>query len=156
MGKKVFTNIVWMLTTGVYCALGAAVYFLWSPCCSFFKYFFVLSYHVSVTFWVQCCDVDSDFVIKTMFCLYPQLFMGWLRSYLRYMCLFAHSGIHIYCVVFFFVLWTLCCQFLWIVHVWLSLRYSLTSIYGKNQYSSVFFFFKFQSNLILWMHMYLL
>ena len=27
MGKKVFTNIVWMLTTGVSCALGAAVYF---------------------------------------------------------------------------------------------------------------------------------
>ena len=26
MGKKVFTNIVWMLTTGVSCALGAAVY----------------------------------------------------------------------------------------------------------------------------------
>ena len=31
-------------------------------------------------------------------------------SYLRYLCLFA------YCVVFFFVLCTLCCQFLWIVH----------------------------------------
>jgi hypothetical protein len=27
MGKKVFTNIVSMLTTGVSCALGAAVYF---------------------------------------------------------------------------------------------------------------------------------
>ena len=26
MGKKVFTNIVWMLTTGVSCALGAVVY----------------------------------------------------------------------------------------------------------------------------------
>jgi hypothetical protein len=26
MGKKVFTNIVWMLTMGVSCALGAAVY----------------------------------------------------------------------------------------------------------------------------------
>ena len=30
MGKKVFTNIVWMLTTGVSCALGAAVYFRFS------------------------------------------------------------------------------------------------------------------------------
>jgi len=28
--------------------------------------------------------------------------------------------------MFFFVLCTLCCQFLWIVHFWLSLRYSLT------------------------------
>jgi hypothetical protein len=31
MGKKVFTNIVWMLTTGVSCALGAAVYLDSSP-----------------------------------------------------------------------------------------------------------------------------
>jgi hypothetical protein len=30
MGKKVFTNIVWMLTMGVSCTLGAAVYYdLW-------------------------------------------------------------------------------------------------------------------------------
>jgi hypothetical protein len=28
MGKKVFTNIIWMLTTGVSCALGAAVYYI--------------------------------------------------------------------------------------------------------------------------------
>jgi hypothetical protein len=27
MGKKVFTNIVWMLTMGVSCALGTAVYY---------------------------------------------------------------------------------------------------------------------------------
>jgi hypothetical protein len=33
-------------------------------------------------------------------------------------------------VVFFvFVLCTLCCQFLWIVHYWLPLRFSLTFIY---------------------------
>jgi hypothetical protein len=69
MGKKVFTNIVWMLTTGVYCALGAAVYFLWSPCCSLFKYFFVLSYHVSVTFWVQCCVVYSGLIYVICVCL---------------------------------------------------------------------------------------
>ena len=30
MGKKVFTNIVWMLMTGVSCALGAAVFY---NCC---------------------------------------------------------------------------------------------------------------------------
>jgi hypothetical protein len=37
-----------------------------------------------------------------------------------------------YCVVFllfFFVLCTLCCQFLWIVHFWLPLQYSLTFIW---------------------------
>ena len=31
-------------------------------------------------------------------------------------------------VLFFFVLCTLCCQFLWIFHFWLPLRYSLTFI----------------------------
>jgi hypothetical protein len=54
-------------------------------------------------------------------------------SYLRYMCLFAHSGIqHILCCVFvliFFVLCTLYCQFLWFVLFLLPLRYSLTFIY---------------------------
>ena len=72
------------------------------------------------------------------------LFVGELVSYLRYLCLFAYSGVqHILCCVFlrlvytmlpvslcfssscvhyvasfsvfFFVLCTLCCQFLWIV-----------------------------------------
>jgi len=41
-------------------------------------------------------------------------------SYLRYLCLFAYSDIqHILCcvfVLFFFVLCTLCYQFLWIVN----------------------------------------
>jgi hypothetical protein len=52
--------------------------------------------------------------------LYLQLFVGGLMSYLRYLCLFAYSGVqHILCyvfVLFVFVLCTLCCQFLWIVH----------------------------------------
>jgi hypothetical protein len=34
-----------------------------------------------------------------------------------------------YFVVFFFFLCTLCCQFLWIVHCLLQLRYSLTFMY---------------------------
>jgi hypothetical protein len=53
-------------------------------------------------------------------------------SYLSYLCLFAYSGTqHILCCVFalfFFVMCTLCYQFLWIVHFLLSLRYSLTFI----------------------------
>jgi hypothetical protein len=32
-------------------------------------------------------------------------------------------------VLFFLVLCTICCQFLWIVHLWLPLRYSLTFIW---------------------------
>jgi len=49
---------------------------------------------------------------------------GWyvgLRCYLHYLLLFVYSGVeHILCcvfVLFFFVLCTLCCQFLWIVFV---------------------------------------
>ena len=56
-------------------------------------------------------------------------------SYLRYLCLFAYSGVqHILWWVFywfFFVLCTQCCQYLWIVHFWLPLWYSLTFIYCK-------------------------
>jgi hypothetical protein len=52
--------------------------------------------------------------------------------YLSYLCLFVHSGVqHILCCVFalfFFVMCTLCCQFLWIVFFLLPLRYSLMFI----------------------------
>ena len=34
-------------------------------------------------------------------------------------------------VLFLFILCTLCCQFLWIVHFWFPLRYSLTFIYKQ-------------------------
>jgi len=57
------------------------------------------------------------------------LFVGGLKSYLRYLCLFAYSVLwsNTYCVVFLvlflFVLCTMCCQFLWIVYF--RLLYSL-------------------------------
>jgi hypothetical protein len=51
--------------------------------------------------------------------LYLQLFVGVRMSYLCYLCLFSYNGVqHILCFVFalfFFVLCTLYCQFLWIV-----------------------------------------
>jgi hypothetical protein len=51
-------------------------------------------------------------------------------SYLRYLCLFVYSGVqHILFydfVLFVFVLCTLYYQFLWILHLLLPLRYSLT------------------------------
>jgi hypothetical protein len=51
-------------------------------------------------------------------------------SYLRYLCLFVYSGLQpISCwvfVLFFFVLCTLCCQFLWIIYLWFPVRYSPT------------------------------
>jgi hypothetical protein len=53
-------------------------------------------------------------------------------SHVRYLCLFAHSGVQrILCcvfVLFVFVLCTLCRQFLGIVYFWLPLRYSLTFV----------------------------
>jgi hypothetical protein len=69
--------------------------------------------------------------------LYLQLYVWWLMFYLRYMCLLAHSGVqYILCscwvfwgCFFFFVLCTLCCQFLWIVLFWLPHPCSLTFIY---------------------------
>jgi hypothetical protein len=60
------------------------------------------------------------------------LFVGGLMFYLRYLCLLAHSSVQciLRCVfvLLFFVLCTQCCQFLWIVYLWLPLRYSLTFI----------------------------
>ena len=66
-----------------------------------------------------------------------QLFVGSLMSYLRYLCLFSYSGIqHILCCLLcscsFCVLCAQCCQFLWIVHSWLLLRFSLTFIYARS------------------------
>ena len=63
-------------------------------------------------------------------------------SYLRYMyvCLFAYSGVqHILCcvfVLFFFVLCTLCDQFLWIVPSVFSIVYFQKHHLYKNQMSS--------------------
>ena len=66
--------------------------------------------------------------------VFTSLFIGELMSNLRYLCLFAHSGVQhiLYCsffLLFFFVLCTLWSMFLWIVHFWLSLQYSLAFIY---------------------------
>jgi len=71
--------------------------------------------------------------------LYLQLFV----SYLRYLCLLAHSGVlHKLCCVFalvFIVLCTLCCKIIWIVHAWVPLQYSLTFIqsYSKTNHWTV-------------------
>jgi hypothetical protein len=74
--------------------------------------------------------VRYDFRIKRCSVrLYLQLFVGGFMSFLRYLCLFAYSGVqHILCCVLFFlyvssscVLCTQCNQLLWIVHSWLSI-----------------------------------
>ena len=76
-------------------------------------------------------------------------------SYLRYLCLFGHSGIqHILCCVFYLfslVLCTICYQFLWIVPFWLTLRYSRIQYIIQNYknstkvilYTNITSFFRF-------------
>jgi len=105
--------------------------FWWSPCCS--SFFFVRCPIMRLD--VLRCDVHYDFRIKTMFglSLHPVVCV---RAYLRYLSLLVYSGgvQHILCcvfVLFVFVLCILCCQFLWIVHCRLPLRYSLTFIYNR-------------------------
>jgi hypothetical protein len=55
------------------------------------------------TFWVQCCDVRCDFCIKIIFGSFLLLVV--CRFYLRYVRLFAQSGVQyiLCCVVFCFV-----------------------------------------------------
>jgi hypothetical protein len=63
--------------------------------------------------------------------IYFHLFVGRCMSYLRYLRLFANSGVqHILCCVFF-VLPTLCCLFLWIVLFLLRFQVSKTCICTK-------------------------
>ena len=63
-------------------------------------------------------------------------------SYLRYLCLLTYSGVqHILCyafVLFFFVLCTLCCQFLWIVHLFLIVFSVFSSVYLLSKYHDSF------------------
>jgi hypothetical protein len=91
----------------------------------------VLSYYVSLCSEFPCCNVHSDFCIKhNVRFVFTCSFVEGPMSYLRYLCLFVHSGVQHkwYCVfalfssscvpyvasfsVFFFVLCTICCQFL--------------------------------------------
>jgi hypothetical protein len=102
----------------------------------YFVFFFVLSYYVSLCseFRVVMCNVQC---IKTMFgsSLPPiicrkvhdlfTLFGACLRILLC----------NTYCVRYFslvvFVLYTKCCQFLWIIHSWWPFRCSLTFIFTQ-------------------------
>ena len=70
------------------------------------------------------------------------------RVLLRCLCLFTYSGVQQCCVVFvlfFFVLFTPCCQFFWIVHFWWPFRYSLTFIYSYRDSR-----FYFHIGIVVW------
>ena len=85
---------------------------------------YVLSFCVSLR--SELCVVMSVTISVYNRCsvrLYLQLFIGGSMSYLRSLCLFAHSVVQpILCcdfALFFFVSCILCCQLLWIVLFWL-------------------------------------
>ena len=86
--------------------------------------------HKTIRFVFTCSCLSAGSYLIYVICLYLQLFVGGVVSYLRYLCLFTYSGVqHTLCcvfVLFVFVLYTLCCQFRWIVHFLLPVRYSLT------------------------------
>jgi hypothetical protein len=44
-----------------------------------------------------------------------------------------------FCFISLCLVYPICCQFLWIVHLWLPLRYSLTVIYQDNMKKSISF-----------------
>ena len=98
---------------------------------SVFLYVFCVVLLCVCTFWVPCCDVRYDFHIETIFgsSLHPVVCRGFM-SYLRLLTdsKVQHMLRSVF-VLFFFVLCTLCCQFLWIFDFWFSLRYSLTFIF---------------------------
>ena len=89
--------------------LSSLLGFWWGPFCPSFKFFSVVLLCI-LTFWVPCCDVRYDFRIKrSSVNLYLQLFVGGLMSYLRYLWLFAYSGVqHILWCVFVLLVFVLC------------------------------------------------
>ena len=100
----------------------------------FLVFFCVLFYCVSVRSEFRVVmSVTISTLKRCSVRFYRQLFVGGCMSYLHYLCLLAYSGVHhILCcvfVLFFFILCTICFQFLWIIHFWLPLRFSLTFIY---------------------------
>jgi hypothetical protein len=84
---------------------------------------------MSVTISATTTTTTTNRFVFTSSCLYE----GWCLIYAICVCLLILVS-NTHCVVFywfFFVLCTQCCQYLWIVHFWLPLWYSLTFIYCK-------------------------
>ena len=95
-----------------------------------------------ITFWGFCCVIISFYVPSSALCCPLQFpHTNDVRFVFTTSCLYECSCLYYvicaclrievsnaYCVLFFFVLCTLCCLFLWIVHFWLSRRCSLTFI----------------------------
>ena len=87
--------------------------FWWGPCGLCFRIVVCVILLHAFMFWVPCCDVRYNFRIKTMFgSSLPSCFVGRLMFYLRYLCLFAHSGVqHILCYVFGLFFFSFCVHY---------------------------------------------
>jgi hypothetical protein len=82
-------------------------------CLSWTRFYISILYHYKF----RCLYRKKvSIIISSNYLWKHQLFVGVLMSYLPYLCLLAYSGVqHILCfcfVLYFFVLCTLCCQFL--------------------------------------------
>ena len=98
--------------------------FLLSLCCRI----------MCLMFCIPCCDVGNDFRIKTMFgsSLRPVVCRRdhVLFTLFVFVCMWWCPTRAVLCLCFvFFVLCTLCCQFIWIARLWFPLRCSLTFIF---------------------------
>ena len=92
--------------------------------CTFIACFVLFVISTTISAWKRCS-----------LHLYLQLYIEGLMSCLRYLYLFAHSDVQhiVLCFCLFpFVLCALCCQFLCIIHFWLSIQYSLTFIHIRS------------------------
>jgi hypothetical protein len=73
--------------------------------------------------------VSKTYCVVFLFCLSSSC-LPYVARFSRLCCVF---------VLLVFVLFTLCCQVLWVVHFWLPLRYSLTFIYTNISKMHVLF-----------------
>ena len=95
----VFNDFRWVIIVFVLLILISLLIITGQFCSSFYGVFFCVVLLCVFTFWVPCCDVRYYFRIKRCS---VRLFLQ-LMSYLRYLCLFAYSGVQqiLWCVGFF-------------------------------------------------------
>jgi hypothetical protein len=102
----------------------------WSgPCCSPFFCPIMCFYILSSVLWCSLWFLHYNYIrffftsscLQVLFTLCAFICAEWRPTHIV-LCF----------VLFFFILCTLCCQFLWIVNVWMPLLYTLTFIYALN------------------------
>ena len=103
--------------------LSLSIIWSWPPLS---LYYMIMATTVSLYYMIMATTVSLHYMIMaTTVSLYTTIISCLIYVICVCLCKVVSNT---YCVVFlfsfFFVLYTLCCQFLWIVHFWLPLRYS--------------------------------